>query len=1783
MKRVLFAFVLVTVALFIAWHFTDSHEASTDGNVAPAGLNEGGRAANAPAPVAPPETNERRPESPAEQLLADSETIEVQEEPGPRPGLVMRTRLVKTDFKYPLLRVVENLERDNITGEQQLRNQFEEVADHLIVTIEPGSDAEFVAALAGVGGEIRRKMHVSNAYLVAFSPVDLGTLDRAKESLARIPSVKLVAEDVVFHGNATQRFPDDPLFGQLYALHNTGQDIYLPLTDQTFPGIEDADIDAVEAWTRATGRDVVVVAVLDGGIDHTHPDLAANIWTNPGKIAGNGIDDDGNGFIDDVHGYSFYNGNGNTMDVKGHGTHVAGTIGAEGDNGIGVVGVCWNVRLMAVQWLGPNGSGPVSDAADATLYAAQMGAKVINHSWGATFDRNATIDFLEQQIAATAAYGTLNVCSAGNDVKDIDEFPQWPAALVLDNLLTVAATDPRDELFIAGDPTYGSNWGKEKVHLGAPGRVILSTVMNGEYDYKSGTSFASPQVAGAAALAMSFAPESTFLEIRQAILESVDPIPALTDKVATGGRLNLNRMLLHLGLRVVSSDPLAGSATAVPPADFTIVMSEPFAEQGLNAAAFTVNGIPADSHTLVDERTIIYHFLSSPVTAQGPQSMALSEGALRRAADMENSRLWSATFFYDLLPLEVTGVAPWDGFSMELPLTAIELTFSEPIAAASLSPQDLKILLVPQCLGRAKGIEVLSVAVTDPSTAVFSIAPILQEGTLTFTLPAGAVTDVYGNPSRAYSGIFEADIIEVPFEAPLHELKLPGSLILQSGKVSANIFGASDIDRFTLSLPSGSVLTVLVKGTGGLRPQVTLRSPGGAALSSASAALADGSALLQAVPAAATGTYSIEVAGVGGTSGCYEVELLMNAVHEAEAFGGASNDTLAGAQDLDASFIALGAGGASRAAVLGDASTVDHFSFALDAGDRVCIALDTLRDVDPEVELLDASGNLLATGIDDTMGVARRIASYQAPSTGTYVARVAPGGHYVLLVLRNAVFDFDGNSRSGSAQDITGWKSVLGSSRPIGTLLMLEHSSNRQQNRLQVLHPRTGARLGATVPLPTSPGAPTDAKAVAFDGKHAWFLVAPRTESGIVHKVHLATGQLVATHTVDNTWCSTIAYCRGEILVGYHSGIGVYSAADFSKLRTMGYSGVPSFTADHREGFLYEVQNAGSLNPGFSKIDPATGKTIEIGIPVGRDIPYSIRNNTVSVLGSRLHVLELSSFYSDIPAAYSVYSKGSYQWLPPIREVSLQSGFTPVAIGGDNATVPTEDWYSILVTADEPVTLRTHTPGLDNSFNPALELYNASGMLVATDDNGAGDGRNALLVHTPTASGTYRVRVLPTMGTGGDYVLTREVGGTPVNSPPVADNQSVTTLRNTARAITLTGSDSDGDNLSYSIVTGPLNGVLSGIPPNITYTPALNHIGPDSFTFRVNDGQADSPVATVEVFSMEESSAQIVAWDDDFSGPSLNSNLSESLHTTTAATVTQTGGQLVLDSGLTGNSRRAGVYTQSDSSGGTTFNGNPLYNFYEHAVSVSFDIASITGTPIASSGSNVFYVSIGQDAGNVLVPAANAMDYGQGILLRKLDTGSGAFWRMVGVSLNNGSATEQFLEISGLPTAVTYTFDRTNASIRMTGATFTSGPSSGTSEASMTFADLSGVAAFTSYSLGFGVYEMGNTAEKTVATLDAFQVTVIPEPSASALLAITRVTYTDDALEITYTRSAAAFASGATFRVEWSDTLAPGSWSDVDVTQTLLADDGTVQTVKATIPLGPEIRARFARVKMTGP
>ncbi len=320
--------------------------------------------------------------------------------------------------------------------------------------------------------------------------------------------------------------PNDPDFGQLWGLNNTGQ------TVNGTTGTVDADIDAPEAWDVTTGSSSVIVAVVDSGVDWNHLDLAANIWTNPGEIAANSTDDDGNGFIDDVHGWDFVDNDNDptSEDTPGHGTHVSGTIAAVGNNSLGVTGIMWSAQIMPVRFLDASGSGSVSDEILAINYAVANGAKIINASYG---DSSFSLSEFDTISAANTA-GLLFVAAAGNAGANNDVKPSYPANYALPNIISVAASTQNDQL------AFFSNFGATSVDLAAPGTNIRSTVNvpSEDYGFLQGTSMATPHVTGVAGLVASHDPLLTNAQIKTAILNSVDQKSAFSGKVLTGGRLN---------------------------------------------------------------------------------------------------------------------------------------------------------------------------------------------------------------------------------------------------------------------------------------------------------------------------------------------------------------------------------------------------------------------------------------------------------------------------------------------------------------------------------------------------------------------------------------------------------------------------------------------------------------------------------------------------------------------------------------------------------------------------------------------------------------------------------------------------------------------------------------------------------------------------------------------------------------------------------------------------------------------------------------------------------------------------------------------------------------------------------------------------------------------------------------------------------------------------------------------------------------------------------------------
>lgn len=363
------------------------------------------------------------------------------------------------------------------------------------------------------------------------------------ERLTGHPNVEHVGPNVYFH---LMMVPNDPQFGSLWGLNNTGQS----------GGTSDADIDAPEAWDSQFGNSSTIVAVIDSGVDYTHPDLERNIWTNPGEIPGNGIDDDGNGFIDDSRGWNFTApglGNNDTFDDLGHGTHVSGIIAAVGNNAVGTVGVAWQSKILPIKIFASGTTTTPMMIIKAITYAADMGAKVINNSYGCE-GFGCFVPEIENAVGYAYSKGALFVAAAGNSGADNDTVESYPCSSKHFNVICVGASNRNDQLW--SDSLGSSNYGAKTVHLIAPGANILSTVPRGTCEdcdpsgYKeiSGTSQATPFVSGTAALILASSPALPVDQVKSAILHGVDQVPAFACNTSTGGRLNAFKALQSLGL-----------------------------------------------------------------------------------------------------------------------------------------------------------------------------------------------------------------------------------------------------------------------------------------------------------------------------------------------------------------------------------------------------------------------------------------------------------------------------------------------------------------------------------------------------------------------------------------------------------------------------------------------------------------------------------------------------------------------------------------------------------------------------------------------------------------------------------------------------------------------------------------------------------------------------------------------------------------------------------------------------------------------------------------------------------------------------------------------------------------------------------------------------------------------------------------------------------------------------------------------------------------------------------
>lgn len=345
--------------------------------------------------------------------------------------------------------------------------------------------------------------------------------------LSNDPNVEYVEPNITY---STFQSPQDEDFKKQWGLQNTGKNSGWIF----FPGKKGADINAVKAWEVTKGSKDIKIAIIDTGIDYNHIDLKENIMINDAELNGKeGVDDDGNGYIDDIYGYDFANNDSDPMDGHGHGTHCAGVIGAS-HNKIGIAGVMANVQMLPIKFLKDNGSGTLEGAVKSIDYAIKRGVNIMSNSWGGGGYSQALFDVIK----VAQDKGILFVAAAGNSRNDNDKWPSYPASYELENVVSVGAMDGK------GKRAGFSNYGAKSVHIFAPGDKIYSTVANNKYKKMSGTSMACPHISGVAGLLLSHDTKLDFRELKERLMDTATSSEDL-DSQAASGLVNAYQALIN--------------------------------------------------------------------------------------------------------------------------------------------------------------------------------------------------------------------------------------------------------------------------------------------------------------------------------------------------------------------------------------------------------------------------------------------------------------------------------------------------------------------------------------------------------------------------------------------------------------------------------------------------------------------------------------------------------------------------------------------------------------------------------------------------------------------------------------------------------------------------------------------------------------------------------------------------------------------------------------------------------------------------------------------------------------------------------------------------------------------------------------------------------------------------------------------------------------------------------------------------------------------------------------
>lgn len=1273
---------------------------------------------------------------PAVARAGEHEVLAAEDGPADAQGRFTRIRMLRRDgMKYPLIRQIEQMQLGP-HGEVSRLAVHEVVADHVQVTVhDPATRAQLANALPA-GFSVLRALPGTPVVLVSIPAAALGDHPAALAALTAMPGVGHADPDWLVQASIT---PDDTMFAEQWALDNQGQE----------GGTVDADIDAPEAWAYHTGSRTVKVGIIDTGLELGHPDLAANLWTNPGEIPGNSVDDDGNGYIDDVHGWNFAGDNANPDDDNFHGTHVAGTIGASAGNGIGVVGVCWQVTLVPLKFLDANGSGYTSDAVAAVYYASSIGCDLTSNSWGGGgFDQT-----LKDAIDAAGAQGRLFIAAAGNDGSDIGAYPSYPASYACSNIVTVAATDRNDVL--AGF----SNYNASAVHIAAPGVSILSTFplqqtaamasrgLGPTYGSISGTSMATPHVSGAIALLKAAEPGLDAAALRSRLLQRCDAIPGLVGKVAGARRLNLRQLL----------DP----AWTTPPAALALTGTA-LSEQTGNG-----DGFPGPGETL----RLVPGFMN--VGGVDPGQCTITALAASAGVTVLPPTAGTVTGMPPLAP--VTGPA----FSVQL---AGGLADGQSVAV------DFAVFGPAGGLGTFRWSSV--VAAPPPRAEVAT---------------AFAIGEMVADPNRNLVYVIDKTapaILAINTQTgrlAARTMLVAGSFTWGQPAVSAD--GAS---LYVCHAAAGLIQCLSLPGLQTVR---TITCQGWQPVSAATAA--DGSLYVS------SGDYWGPIRKLDPVSGAvtatlrghwgdyYQHALLRtNVAHNRLFVTETGLYTSGGPNYVDEFDIS---GSTPLAVKSHPYDQVYLGDFAIDeAGSRIlttCGGIYGIQVTDMvsgaygtvwpfgypygrAVELLPGDGSAYgASGgpygaticrFDLASGV--KTADYPLSKGSTY--SLSERG-FALAPDRRMVYRLDQWRGDGGGYEGSNWKlGIIGCAS-----LTLDN------------YPRAA---GTVTPLSGVPGMTVTGNGTAsYD---------PDAGGGIVsYQWNFGDGATAATAIASHSYPVRGSY---TVTLDVTDVEGLVDRKSFSVL----VNGAP----------VPQAQSVTTLE------DTAKPIVMAATDPEGDVVTYSI----VSYPGK-------GSLSGTVPnLTYTPYANqnGSDSFVFRASDgLSSANATVSIAITPVNDPPVASD-RSVLTRIDSPVAVSIAALDPDSTvLSYAIVQVPASGVLSGTAPN---------LTYTP-AAGFAGIDSLRFTASDGALTSATATVSIRVNRPPVAQPVSVAVVYDTPAAFVLSGSDADGQSLTYRVTTSPVRGTVSGTAPNLTYTPKAGETGSDSLLYVANDGYHDSVPATV--------------------------------------------------------------------------------------------------------------------------------------------------------------------------------------------------------------------------------------------------------------------------------------------------------------------------------------------------